>query len=172
MKIDINDFVKGKFIKANVVNPRCDNYGPLQIVSVQVITEKFCTRWEDWGGYHRPLTSRDYVDRQTAIITVKNEKGKKLELRYWLDELTNPKYDFPNLVFLTSTDFKSAHEEVKKMVSAERLNRAHKEILGAIRGKYAEIFSHTKIVGGEQNEKIFQLVDELYTVLAKRNTKK
>jgi len=164
MKIDINDFVKGKFIKADVVNPRCDTYGPLQIVSVQVITEKFDTNW-----YGRET---HYIDRQTAIITVKNEKGKKLELRYWLDELTDKKSDFPNLVFLTSTDFKSAHDEVNKLVSAEWLNRAHKEILGAIRGNYAEIFSHTKIVGGERNEKIFQLVDELYTVLAKRNTKK
>ena len=77
--VDISDFKKGSFIKLDVVNPQCETYGALQIMSVKVIVEKFCTRWEDWGGYHRPYTDADYIDRQTIIITLKNEKAKVFE---------------------------------------------------------------------------------------------
>ena len=165
MKIDISDLKKGSFIKLDVINPQCDTYGALQIMGVKVIVEKFCTRWEDWGGYHRPYTDADYIDRQTIIITLKNEKGKVLEQRYWLDELTNPKSDFPNLVLLTATEWKPAHDEVQKLISKEWLNLAHREIRTTLTANYANIFKHSKIVGSEKALRIKELVGELVDLL-------
>ena len=165
MKIDISDFKKGSFIKLDVLNPQCDTYGALQVMGVNVITEKFCTRWEDWGGCHRPLTSRDYIDRQIIIIKLKNEKGECVEQRYWLDELTNPKTDFPNLVLLSGTDWKSAHDEVQKLVSKEWLNRAYRELRLTATGVYANIFKHSNIEGSEKALRIKELVGELIDLL-------
>ena len=165
MKIDISDLKKGSFIKLDVVNPQCESYGALQIMSVKVIVEKFCTRWEDFGGYHRPYTDADYIDRQTIIIKLKNEKGKVFEQRYWLDELTNPKSDFPNLVLLSGTDWKSAHDEVQKLVSKEWLNRAYRELGHTVNGVYANIFKHSKIEGSEKALRIKELVGELVELL-------
>lgn len=165
MKIDISDLKRGSFIKLDVINPRCDTYGALQIMGVNVITEKFCTRWEDWGGYHSPSTDADYIDRQTIIIKLKNEQGKVVEQRYWLDELTNPKSDFPNLVLLTATDWKSAHDEVQKLVSKEWLNRAYRELRHTTSGVYADIFKYSKIDGSEKALRIKELVGELVELL-------
>ena len=165
MKIDISDLKKGSFIKLDVVNPQCDTYGALQIMGVKVITEKFCTRWEDWGGYHRPLTDADYKDRQTIIITLKNEKAKVFEQSYWLDELTNPKSDFPNLVLLTATEWKPAHDEVQKLVSKEWLNRAYRELGNTTNRVYSAIFKHSKIEGSEKALRIKELVGELIDLL-------
>ena len=165
MKIDISDFKKGSFIKLDVVNPQCESYGALQIMSVTVIVEKFCTRWSDWGGYLPTLTSKDYIDRQTIIIKFKNEKGKVFEQRYWLDELTNPKSDFPNLVFLKATDWKSAHDEVQKLVSKEWLNRAYRELRNTATGVYSNIFKHSNIEGSEKALRIKELVGELIDLL-------
>lgn len=165
MKIDISDFKKGSFIKLDVVNPQCETYGALQIMSVKVIVEKFCTRWEDWGGYHRPYTDADYIDRQTIIITLKNEKAKVFEQRYWLDELTDPKSDFPNLVLLSATDWKSAHDEVQKLVSKEWLNRAYRELRNTATDVYSNIFKHSTIVGSKKDLRIKELVGELIDLL-------
>ena len=157
MKIDISDFKKGSFIKLDVVNPQCETYGALQIMSVKVIVEKFCTRWEDWGGYHRPYTDADYIDRQTIIII--------FEQRYWLDELTDPKSDFPNLVLLSGTDWKSAHDEVQKLVSKEWLNRSYRELRQTATGVYADIFKHSNIEGSKKALRIKELVGELIDLL-------
>lgn len=165
MKIDISDLKKGSFIKLDVINPQCDTYGALQIMGVKVIVEKFCTRWEDWGGFHRPYTDADYIDRQTIIITLKNETGKVLEQRYWLDELTNPKSDFPNLVFLKATEWKPAHDEVQKLISKEWLKLAHREIRTTLTANYANIFKHSTIVGSKKDLRIKELVGELIDLL-------
>lgn len=166
MKIKVSDLKKGAFIaKQGLVNPQCKDYGALQIMSVKVITEKFCTRWSDWGGYLPTLTSKDYIDRETAIIKMKNETGKVVEHRYWVDELTNPKSDFPNLVFLNATDWKSAHDEARKLVSAEWLSRAHREIRTTLTANYANIFKHSPIVGGKKDLRIKELVGELIDLL-------
>lgn len=165
MKIDISDLKKGSFIKLDVINPRCDTYGAMQIMGVRVISEKFCTRWEDFGGYHSPSTDADYIDRQTIIIKLKNEHGKVVEQRYWLDELTDPKSDFPNLVLLSGTDWKSAHDEVQKLVSKEWLNRAYRELRHTATGVYADIFKHSNIDGSEKALRIKELVGELVELL-------
>ena len=163
MKVDLSDFKKGRFIKDETVNPSCDTYGPLKIMSVSTSIERFCTVWDD--GWGRRPTEDDYINRQAVTILVKNKDGKNVKLGYWLDELTNKKSDFPNLVFLSSKKWEDAIKEAEKLTCSELLADKHVELLNGIRCVYGDIYKLTNVVGGEKNNRIRELTAELYELL-------
>lgn len=144
-KIKVGD----KFYLDNILNPKCDEYGLLTCVKVEVKPDKFCTNPVDYGSWY--AHKEHYIDRPSIEITYKNSKGKTGVISFWEDEF-KPK-------------FADSQEQVEDIANKELLETRYQFVKQEIRKQYGDIFSLTKVLHDTatkiQAQKILNLMDNL-----------
>ena len=168
----VTELKKGMFFHTMCYASDFTEYGPLQVISVTTNTTKFCTRWEDWGGYHRPMTDDDYVDRDEITIKYRNEHGKVDSTTYWKDECEKGLFAETRVFPIKADNFEDAHKLWLRDLSANKLKGVHDGLLKYVRSVYGDIFSLTEIVNTPKNRKVQQLCFQLYEELKPKVTTK
>ena len=154
------DLRKGMFLCTGTVNPVCEDFGPLELVSWRTKVDKFCTNPNDWGGY---LHKEHYIDRNTTILKFRNQSGKVFETSYWEDELFDGHWN--PLTPLKATNLHDAQKEVFKMQASKKLDRELDFLKKYLKGHNEELKRWLYIVGGEDNKKISKKLTELSALL-------
>ena len=144
-KIKVGD----KFYLENILNPKCDEYGLLTCLKVEVKPSKFCTNPVDYGSWYGH--KEHYIDRPSVKVTYKNSKGKTGVISFWEDEF-NPK-------------FADSQEQVEDIANKDLLKTHYLFVRQEIRKQYGDIFSLTRALHDTatkiQAQKILNLMDNL-----------
>ena len=144
-KIKVGD----KFYLDSILNPKCDEYGLLTCLKVEVKPDKFCTNPVDYGSWY--AHKEHYIDRPSVKVTYKNSKGNTGVISFWEDEF-EPK-------------FANSQEQVEDIANKELLETHYQFVKQEIRKQYGDIFSLTKVLHDTatkiQAQKILNLMDNL-----------
>lgn len=159
----VGELKKGMFFHTGSFAKQHNDYGPLQVVSLTVKTEKYNTTWNDmWSHY-----PDRYIDRDTLILKFRNEKGKVDTLWYWKDECEKGDYAEERVFPLNATNFADAHNEWERYMANKKLNMMHRQIGNTIAGNYEQICSLTMVADSEENETILKAINTLHKLLNK-----
>ena len=144
-KIKVGD----KFYLENILNPKCDEYGILTCLKVEVKPDKFCTNPVDYGSWYGH--KEHYIDRPSVKVTYKNSNGKTGVISFWEDEF-NPK-------------FADNQEQVEDIANKELLASRYLFIKQEIRKQYWDIFALTNRLHNDADKahakRIIDLLDGL-----------
>ena len=140
----LEDLKVGAFIDLGIINPACDDYGPLMVESVTRKTEKYNTSWGDMWYHPKP----NYIDRDEIFITVINHGGERLEKCWWADEFEC----FDEYILLKADNKEDAFEEF-------RILRAEKDARDV--AKYLEFSAYDQKMGQRYSMSTLGAMDRL-----------